>query len=162
MTRLFHAAAGAIILAAVWLTVNRPPARANTYDPQAHLIELMQRAGLVYAGRRDIAQGEALLAFSQFGCPAQTAVLYLPWLSRMSPPTRALIARAATPPIYVNDGEVVDGLGMMQLMPRWAWRRLLVLLRLKHDEPWTSISLAVLPAPDCLLPPIDWARLPRG
>jgi hypothetical protein len=162
MTRIFHAVAGAIILAAAWLTLQRPPAKANVHDPQAQLIDLLQQSGLTYAGRRDIAQGEALLAFQQFGCAAQTAVLYLPWLSRMSPPARSVIARSPTLPIYVNDGEVVGGLGMIELMPRWAWTRLLVLLRLKHEEPWTWISLAVLSPPDCPLPPVDWARLPRG
>ena len=160
MTRVFHAAAGAIILAAAWLAFNHPPDAAPPYDPQTRLIDVMQQAGLNLAGRREIAQGEALLTFVQFGCAAQTAVIYLPWLSRMSPPARALIERARPTPIYVNDGEVVDGLGVMDAMPRWAWRRLLVLLRLKRDEPWTSISLAVLPARDCVLPPINWARLP--
>jgi hypothetical protein len=161
MTRLFHAAAGTIILAATWIAFTRPPEAAPAYDPQTRLIEVMQKAGLNFTGLRQIAQGEALLTFTQFGCAEQTGVIYLPWVSRMSPPARALIGRARPAPIYVNDGEVVSGLGMTEAMPRWAWRRLLVLLRLKRDEPWTSISLAVLPAPECVLPPIDWARL-RG
>lgn len=162
MTRLFHAAAGAIILTAAWFAIHRPPAQATAYEPQSHLIDVLQQAGLTFSGRREIAQGEALLLFRQFGCAAQTAVVYLPWLSRISPPARVLIDRAPAAPVFVNDGEVVNGLGMIELMPRWTWRRLLVLLKLKRDEPWTSISLAVLPPPGCALPPIDWARLPRG
>jgi len=162
MTRVFHAAAGAIILTAVWLGFNRPPARAAAYDPPTHLIETMHQAGLTYTGRKDLLQGEILLSFSQAGCPAHTDVLYLPWLTRISPAARRIIDAAPRPAVYINDGEVVSGVGMAEIMPRWGWRRLFVFLKLKREEPWTSIILAVLSPPVCLLPPIDWARLPRG
>lgn len=162
MTRAFHAAAAAIMLAAAWLTLIPPAARATLHDPQAQLIGVLREAGLIYTGRRDIAQGEALLTFGQFGCAAQAGVIYMPWVSRMSPTAVALIAHARVPPVFVNDGEVVSGFSMTEVLPRWAWRRLLVLLRLRHDEPWTSINLAVLTPRGCALPPIDWARLPRG
>jgi hypothetical protein len=132
------------------------------YDPQARLVGVLQQAGLTYVSRRDIAQGESLLLFQQFGCAAPTAVIYLPWISRMSPPARAMLERAPAPPLYVNDGEVVSGAGTVQVMSRWAWRRLLVFLQLKPDEPWTSIMLAVLTPQGCTPAAVDWKRLRRG
>ena len=75
MTRVFHAAAGAIILTAAWLGFNRPPAKATAYDAPAHLIAVMQQPGLTYTGRRDLVQDEKILSFSQVGCPAGTGDL---------------------------------------------------------------------------------------
>jgi hypothetical protein len=162
MTRVFHAAAGAIILTAVWLGFNRPPAKAIAYDARAHLIAVMQQAGLTYTGRRELVQDETILSFSQVGCRAGTAVIYVPWVTRLSPVARGIIDAASRPPVYINDGEVVTGVGMAEIMPRWSWRRLFAYLKLRRDEPWTSIILAVLSPRDCPLPPIDWARLPQG
>ena len=93
MTRLFHAAAGAIILTAAWFAIHRPPAQATAYEPQSHLIDVLQQAGLTFSGRREIAQGEALLLFRQFGCGGADGRC----LSPVAEPDLAARARADRP-----------------------------------------------------------------
>jgi len=70
-----------------------------------------------------------------------------------------MIHAARRPPLVIHDGEVTTGLGVGDIMPRWLWRRLLVALNLKANEPWTSALLVVLFPTDCKTPTIDWAGL---
>lgn len=161
MTRWFHAAAAALFLLAVWAGFGREPEGPVT-DPKSQLIDLLARSGLAYQGSQVLFEGGSALRFKQAGCPSDFEVIYLPSLSRIAPSELVRTGDPGAHAIFVHDGDVIDGLGPLDLMPRWLWRKLLVAVRLRASEPWQSIALAVRVPRSCAPPSIDWRSLTRA
>ena len=127
-------------------------------DPRAQLSRFLEQTGLVPSARQDLIQGEELITLRVPGCLDPVEVLYLPVISRISAPARALV-RARPEALFVHDGRAVASLGAADLIPRWLWRRALVNLQVADEDPWISIALAVFPPKGCAMPRIDWTTL---
>jgi hypothetical protein len=161
MTRWFHALAAALFALAVWGALGRGPPPSNT-DARSQLIALLGRSGLDYAADQPLLGGGDMLGFRLAGCPRTVELAYLPSLSRLPPAALARIGEPGSTATFIHDGEIIGGLGSLELMTRWVWRKLLVAVRLRPSEPWQSIALALLVPRGCSTPPIDWGALTRA
>jgi hypothetical protein len=158
MTRWFHAAAAALLVLVVWTGLGRDADQPAT-DPRSQLIELLARSGFAYEGAQPLFEGGSAIRLKQAACASDFELVYLPSLSRIAPAELARIGGPGASPIFVHDGDVIDGLSSLELMPRWVWRKLLVAVRLRAAEPWQSIALALFVPRNCVSPPIDWRSL---
>jgi hypothetical protein len=158
MTRWFHAAAATLLVIAVWAGLGGNPA-GPAADPRSQLVGLLARTGLEYEGDRPLLGGGSVLRFRLAACPSELAVIYFPSLSRITSTDLATIDQAGAKVSFIHDGEVVGGLGPLDLAPRWLWRKLLAEVRLRPSEPWQDIALALLVPRGCRAPPIDWRSL---
>jgi hypothetical protein len=161
VTRLFHVVAAAFFLLAAWAGLApKPP--ATTAEPKAQLIQMLGKAGLDYQREQPIFEGGSVLSLKSATCPSDIELVYFPALSRITASQLARMHDAKTTATFIHDGEVIAGLGTIDLMPRWFWRKLLVALRLRAFEPWQSIALALLTPRECAMQPIDWPALTRS
>jgi hypothetical protein len=158
MTRWFHAIAAALLVLALWTGPGRDTDSPST-PPKAKLVALLAASGLTYRGEQPLFAGGSVLRFRQAACPSDFELVYLPSLSRIAP---AEVERLGVPggrAIFVHDGDVVGGLGPLDLAPRWLWRKLLAAVRLRPSEPWQSAALALFVPSNCASPPVDWRAL---
>jgi hypothetical protein len=161
MTRLFHVVAATFFLLAAWAGLSpKPP--ATTAEPKAELIQMLGKSGLGYEREQPIFEGGSVLSFKLATCPSDIELVYFPWLLRITAAQLARMHGAESTATFIHDGEVIAGLGTIELMPRWLWRKLLVAFRLEAAEPWQSIALALLAPRKCDMPPIDWPALTRS
>lgn len=100
-----------------------------------------------------------MLGFRPATCSSDVEVVYLPSLSRIDAAMLAKDGGGRATTTYVYDGEVIGGLQPLDLGPRWLWRKLQVMARLRSREPWQSIALALVAPRGCAAPPIDWTSL---
>jgi hypothetical protein len=161
MTRLFHIVAATFFLLAAWAGLVPKPL-ATAAEPKAQLIQMLGKAGLDYQRERPIFEGGSDLSFKLAACPSEIELIYLPILSRINASRLARMHDPNTTATFIHDGEVIAGLGTVDLMPRRLWRKLLAALRLRAVEPWQSIALALLAPHECDMPPIDWPALTRS
>jgi hypothetical protein len=161
MTRWFHATAAALLVLSIWAGLDREPGRPNA-DPTRQLIELLARSGLDYRGDQPLLGGASALTFRLAGCPSDLKLILFPALSRVPSAPLARLDEGGAKATFVHDGDIIDGLGPLDLMPRWFWRKLLVAVRLRPSEPWQSIAFAWLVPRNCATPPIDWRSLTRA
>jgi hypothetical protein len=160
MTRLFHVVAASFFLLAAWAGLApKPPSNAS--EPKTQLIQVLEKAGLDFQREQRIFEGGLVLSFKSATCPSSIELVYFPALSRISAAQLARMHDTEATAIFIYDGEVIAGLGTIDLMPRWFWRKLLAALRLRAAEPWQSIALALLAPRECEMPPIDWPALTR-
>jgi hypothetical protein len=161
MTRLFHVVAATLFLLAAWAGLApKPP--TTTGEPKAQLIQMLGKAGLEYQREQPIFEGGSVLSFKLATCPSDIQLVYFPALSRITALQLARMRDAETTVTFIHDGEIIAGLGTLDLMPRWFWRKLLAALRLRTFEPWQSIALALLTPRKCEMPPIGWPALRRS
>ena len=161
MTRLFHAAAAAFLLLAAWVDL-APKTPSAAPEPKAQLIQMLGRAGLDYRREQPMFEGGSDLSFKAAQCPSNIELDYFPSLSRITASQLAKQDDAVTRVTFVHDGDVIAGLGTIDLMPRRFWRKLLTALRLTPVEPWQEIALALFAPRACEMPPIDWRALTRS
>jgi hypothetical protein len=160
MTRLFHLTAAAALIALGVIAAH--PTTARVRDPRAELSRLTKAAGLVYQDSQPVAGAGTLLSFKELGCASDVDILYMPGLSRIGGAAEDEIDASGRKATFIYDGAVIPAIGPSNLMPRWAWRKLLVATDLKTAEPWQSIALALLVPRGCAPPHLDWATLRRG
>ena len=158
MTRWFHGAAAALLILAVFAGFGRGPGQPVP-EPRAQLIGLLAKSGLAFEGEQPLFEGGSALSFKQAACPTDFKLIYLPSLSRIAPAQLAQASGLGAKPVFVHDGDVIGGLGSLDLIPRWLWRKLLVAVRLRPSERWQSTALALFVPRNCAPPPIDWRSL---
>jgi hypothetical protein len=158
MTRLFHVVAAAFFLLAAWAGLAPKPAITTT-ETKAQLIQMLGKAGLDYQREQPIFEGGSDLTFKLAACPSDIEIIYFTSLSRITASQLARMHDAETTATFIHDGEVIAGLGTIDLMPRQFWRKLLAALRLRASQPWQFIALALLAPRECQIPPIDWPAL---
>jgi hypothetical protein len=161
VTRLFHAVAATVFLLAAWAGLApKPP--ATTPETKEQLIRMLGKSGLDYQREQPMFEGGSVLSFKLATCRSDIELVYFPALSRITASQLARIHAAETTATFIHDGEVIAGLGTIDLMPRWLWSKLLVAFRLRAAEPWQFIALALLAPRQCEMPPIDWPALTRS
>jgi hypothetical protein len=160
MTRLFHVLAATFFLLAIWVGLaQKPPAIAA--EPKAQLVQMLGKAGLDFQREQPIFEGGLELSFKSAMCPSEIELVYFPSLLTITASQQASIHDDKTTVTFIYDGEVTAGLGTLDLMPRWLWRKLLMALKLRTFEPWQLIGLTLLAPRECEMPPIDWLALTR-
>ena len=80
----------------------------------------------------------------------------MPALSRIRGAAQDEIDASNRKATFIYDDAVTPAIGSSDLMPRWAWRKLLVATDLKAAEPWQSIALALLVPQGCAAPRLAW------
>jgi hypothetical protein len=161
MTRLFNILAAALLTAAVVLSFVRPNAQPMPAAPEAAIVAVATRAGLVHTWSRRIGDGAELISFSQHGCTAPVYILYLPSVTHFLPVARQLAAGHAGPLQVVYDGKPVKGLSFGDIFWPWLRRKLIIAVTFAPRDKWSSVLTLVLMPLNCPRPLIDWAALSR-
>jgi len=159
MRRAFHLFAAALLVSIVVFLGLRIRSQPTDGDPQAQLIALMDQSGFNHLGLRRISGYETSLSFGRSDCATPVEILYLPAIYHISNNAYARVESFGGTRIFVHDGDRVAGLSAGTLLPRWAWRKLLVAVGIKRARSWQSTALAVLDKGDCILGRIDWQKL---
>jgi hypothetical protein len=149
--RLFHVACAMILAASVVATVVRDRPNQTSVDAKAQLIRFLEQSGFTVTGERRLIGDETTILTRIPDCEAPVEVIFMPSIHRISPIATSLIGKESGA-VLIHAQEVVSSLSADVLIPRWLKRRMLVNLHLAAETPWTSIAIAILPAPDCKLP----------
>lgn len=161
MQRIFHAVCAALLAASVWLVMKAPSPHRDAFDPRLHLERFLTASGLEIVGTRRLIGNEFIVDVKASSCDRPVQVLLLPTIHRISDEAWSILQHHPGA-VLIHAGEIIPSLSPTIMIPRWMFRRALVNLQLREEDPWISIALAVLTNPNCILAPLQWNNLPQS
>ena len=158
MNRLFHAAALALMIAAL-ASALAPRRQAAPIDRQAQLVLVLESAGFSLTGARTVFGAAKVYTFTTPNCAEPTDILTIDSVHRDASEAVAAAQRDNSTRQFIYAGEVVENLGSSEITGRWLVRKLKVAFQLAAASPWDSSALAVFHPSNCAIPAIEWSAL---